>query len=164
MASGDTLCILLPTHNDFPASAPAVPISRNAILYLQFAQPGTPEVAVFRNIMPRRYGGGSITANIYWIALTAVAGNVAWDGAFERNDANDHDLDSDNFATAQTAADVATNATNGKLAVSVITWTASQIDGITAGDPFRLKLRRPAAAASEMTASAQFHSLELKEV
>ena len=63
MASGQTLCIFTPLHNEPPASNPAILDTRNQHTVLDF-DPTTNESAVFKGIMRRNYGGGGVTVDI----------------------------------------------------------------------------------------------------
>ena len=103
MASGDTLLILTPHHNNPPDSNPATLDTRNDIPVLDF-DADTDESAVFRAVMPRNYGGGGITLTLYWSASTAITGNVVWKAAFRSFTDDGDDLDTKSFAAAPSAA------------------------------------------------------------
>jgi hypothetical protein len=82
---------------------------------------------------------------IFWTGITAITGTVKWQVEFERCNTT---LDSDSFDTAVTAVDAAPG-TVGVLVKTTITVTT--IDGITAGDMFRLRLTRVADDATNDT-------------
>jgi hypothetical protein len=163
MASGNSLVGFTPQANEAPVSNGATLDMRNAIMVLDF-DATTEKTAVFRGILPRHYASGGITASIHWMATSATSGDVKWGLAFERDNANNHDLDADAFATEQTGTGTA-NATSGKTTTTTITFTDGAIlDSLAVGDPFRLKLARKAAdGADTMTGDAEFIGLELRE-
>jgi hypothetical protein len=164
MASGDTLVVFRPLDNQPPATGYATFDTRNSIPVLDF-DAASDEDAVFGAVLPRFYGGGGITATLYWLASSAVAGDVIWNAAFERNHANGDDLDADSFATAQAAAATTANGTSGKVITSTITFTdGAQIDSLAAGEAFRLKVTRDANAGGDtMAGDAELLMVELKE-
>ena len=130
-------------HNQPPSTSFATLDTRNSIAVLDFDDAST-ESAVFVGIMPE---GAVLTSglivNLDFMATTATSGNARWSVAFERCTT---DLDSDSFDTA-TAATVAVASTSGIVAVGSITCTA--IDGITAGDLFRLRVQRLGGDAAD---------------
>jgi hypothetical protein len=138
-----TYAVFTATDNQPTATAFATLDTRNSIAVLDFDDAST-ESAVFVGIMPE---GAVLTSglivNLDFMATTATSGNVRWSVAFERCTT---DLDSDSFDTA-TAATVATSGTSGIVAVGAITCTA--IDGITAGDLFRLRVQRIGGDAAD---------------
>ena len=162
MASGNTLCVFLPQDNEPPASAYAQLDTRNSMLLLAF-DASTQEGAVFRGVMPSHYAGGGLTLDLFWMAASATSGDVKWDAAYEENDTNNNDLDSDAFGTASTAT-TTTNGTSGKVTKSTITISHANCGSPAAGDPFRLRVRRIAADGGDtMTGDAQLLSIHAKE-
>lgn len=163
MASGNTLAELIPQMAEPPASGYAQLDTRNSIALLAF-DASTNESAVFRGVLPSHYSGGGLTIDIYWMGATATSGNVRWGVSIERNNDNNHDLDSDNFGTEQLATGAA-DATSGQLTKTTITVSSgANMDSLAAGEPYRLKLRRLASdGADTMTGDAQFHSGHVKE-
>ncbi|NBW18710.1 MAG: hypothetical protein EBR82_63130, partial [Caulobacteraceae bacterium] len=131
--------------------------TRNSIAVLDFDDAST-ESAVFVGVMPEGASLGSgLIVYLHFMATTATSGNVRWSVAFERSNT---DLDADSFDTA-TAATVATSGTSGIVTVGSITCTA--IDGITAGDLFRLRVQRLGAdAADTMTGDAELIAVEVR--
>lgn len=161
MASGNTLCVFTPAGNQPPASTYATYNTRNSHLVLEF-DAATNWSAVFAGVLPRHYTSGGITVTIIWMAASATSGNCVWNAAFERDDTA-LDLDADSFATAQ-ATTAAAPGTSGFPAYTTITFTNAQIDGLLAGEAFRLKLTRDAANVSDtMTGNAQVLRVELRE-
>lgn len=163
MASGDTLAIFTPESNQPPATAYAALFVRNGHLVLAF-DTTTQQTAIFAGVLPRNYAGGGITAYASWMAASATSGTIGWDITFERDNAANHDLDADAFATAQTITAATVDATSGKVAVTnvAITAGATGTDSLAAGDAFRLRVRRDVANDSA-TGDAHLLNVEIKE-
>jgi len=180
MASGDTLVIFTPHANEPPATNYASVDLRNVHLVLDFND-AVAESAVFSGLLPRNYAGGGITVTIVWMGGSAgllraagqpvrdvitplATGGVKWNAAFERHQAGIDDLDSDSFATAQTATGAAP-ATDGSTAYTSIAFTSgAQMDSLAVGESFRLKVTRDAAdAADTMTGDAELLMIEIRE-
>jgi hypothetical protein len=145
-------------HNQPPSTAFATLDTRNSIAVLDF-DAATDENAVFVGIMPEAASLGSgLIVRLHWMATTATSGNVRWGVQFERSNT---DLDSDSFDTAVEAT-AAANGTSGILTTTAITVTT--IDGITAGDVFRLKVFRNADDATNdtMTGDAELVAVEVR--
>ena len=83
MASGDTLLIFTPLHNEPPSSDPATLDLRNQHPVLDF-DAATNESAIFSAVMPRSYAGGGLTVYIHYAMSSATSGDIDWDVAFER--------------------------------------------------------------------------------
>ena len=163
MATGDTLAVFTPTHNEPTTVNPATLDVRGDHLVLDFDD-STDEYAVLSAVLPRQYKGGGLTVTLIWAATTATTGNVEWTVRFERLQESADDLDSDSFATAQTAI-IATASTLGQVKYTEIAFTNSEIDGLLAGERFRLKITRNANGASDtMTGDAELVAVELREI
>lgn len=102
----------------------------------------------WQSAVPQIYDGGNLTLTIYWVALTAVVGNVVWAAAIERLNAGQSIL-TDGFAALQTAAASAAPGVLGNIASITIPFTNAQADAIAAGDPFRLFIQRTASAGGD---------------
>jgi len=165
MASGDTLYTITPESNQPPASAYATPDRRNGLLVLDF-DADTDENAIFVGILPRHYAGGGITVYLHWMASSAISGTCRWAVAIERHLAGTDDSDSDSFATAQTAGGTASG-TSGSETVTSITFTdGAQMDSLTVGERFRLKVTRDADGTSgtdSVTGDTELVAVEIKE-
>ncbi len=164
MASGNALFAFTAAHSDPPAANYATQGTRNNQIVLEF-DPGTvAESAVFRGWLPPHYSGGGITLVLRWCATTATSGAVKWHAQFERVDAGTLDIDADSFATAQTTT-TTTSGTSGVTVTTTITFTNSQIDGLVAGEWFRLKVTRDAndAADTMTTSDAQLYGVSATE-
>lgn len=163
MASGNTLVIFSPQHNEPPASAYATPDTRNGHLVLDF-DAATDEAVIFKGILPRSYTGGGLTVSIHWAATSATSGTCRWQAAFEA--ISGQDIDADGFASAQSAGS-ATNATSGIETITSITFTdGAQMDSLAAGGAFRLKINRDAdgtTGTDDMTGDAELLVVEIKE-
>jgi hypothetical protein len=135
--------------------------ARNAIPFVAFNDT-TAQSTVFLGIIPE---GADFTTGIKvrfkWIAASATSGNTIWTSAFERMNT---DVDADSFATGVDSTAQACNATNGIPTSSEIDHSGSEIDGLTAGDLFRIKLTRKAADGGDtMTGDAQLLAVEIQQ-
>jgi hypothetical protein len=97
----------------------------------------------WQRFMPQNYSGDDLTLNLYWVAKTAIVGDVVLAAAFERNEVG-HNVDADSFAALQTAGASLAPGTLGDIAKSTIAFTQAQADAVVAGDPFRLFIQRTA--------------------
>lgn len=163
MASGNTLAVFTPLHNQPPASNFATLGLRNAHPTLGF-DPTTEQSALFGGLLPRAYAGGGITVSVHWMAASATSADTKWGVSFERHQEAADDLDSDSFASEQTATSTAPG-TSGQVRVTTIAFTnGAQIDSLAVGESFRLKVSRKAAdAADTMAGSAELIRVELRE-
>jgi len=162
MASGETLVVCYPAEYQPRASNFATIDRRNSQLVLDFD--GTAdEEAYWVKALPRYYlGKYGLTVKVVWSASTATSGNVVWAASFERHGGG-HDHDADSFAGEQTATAVA-NATSGVETETSIQFDTTQIDGLLAGEGFRLKLRRLGTHASDtMAGDAEVWRVEVIE-
>lgn len=163
MASGNSLCAFTALDNQAPTSAFATLDVRNAHPVLDF-DADTDENAVFGLVLPRHYAGGGLTVSLYWMASSATTGDVKWDVAIERHQADTDDLDSDTFASAQTTT-VTTVGTSGAVNVDTVAFTSgAQMDSLAAGESFRIKVTRDANAAGDtMSGDAEILRVEIRE-
>jgi len=162
MASGDTLVVFTPLHNEAPSANFATLDLRNGHPVLDF-DAASDEDAIFTGVLPRNYSGGGITATLIWLATSATTGDVVWNTAIERIDTGT-DTDADSFATAN-AATATTSGTSGAPTYTGIAHTSgAQMDSLAAGEAFRLKVTRDANNASDtMTGDAELLAVEIKE-
>jgi len=160
--SGGTLTLVRFTANDnqAPASSFAALDTRNSILVLDF-DAASDENAVFTSIIPEAADFTTgITARLQWTATSATSGDCVWVVAFERMTT---DIDSDSFATGVSGTST-TNGTSGILTATAINFTGSEIDGLVAGEPFRIKVTRDADAGGDtMAGDAELISIELRQ-
>lgn len=161
MASGNTLCVFLPYHNEPPSSNFALLDLRNGHPVLVF-DPTTQWIAIFTGVLPRHYAGGGITVYVHW-SSAGTTNTVGWDVAFERIGDSQQDIDSDGFASAQTITAVTVPATSGHVDITNVAISdGANIDSIAVGESFRLRIRRD--VANDTSASnAELLAVELKE-
>ena len=133
---------LLPERATFPGTGAASyaldPTS--AIPTIVYAESGIHETAFWSGIVPREYLGGDLTLRIHWTSDHAAANNVRWSIAFEAQ-ASGFDINASGFDTA-TLATTAGSTTVGVIVVSDITLAVADLDGVVAGDPFRISIQR----------------------
>ena len=163
MASGNTLLQFAAQAYEAPATNYAQIGMRNAHTMLAF-DTTTQETAFFTCVMPRHYGGGGVTVYLHWMAASGiVTGTVGWDVAFERMSDGATDLNSDSFATAQTVTAATVPGTSGVVSVTNVAITnGANMDGLVAGDSFRLRVRRD-VANDTAAGDAQLIAIEIKE-
>jgi hypothetical protein len=144
--------------NQPPATAFATLDTRNSIAVLDF-DAATVESAIFSSVIPEAADLTSgLLVRLLWMATSATSGNCRWGVQVERANT---DLDSDSYDTAA-EAHTAANATSGIPTLTEITLTT--IDGLTAGDTYRLKVFRKADDATNdtMTGDAELIAVELR--
>lgn len=162
MASGDTLLIFTPLHNEPPASNPATLDTRNAHPVLDF-DASINEDAVFSAVMPRAYDGGGVTVYLHYAMSSATSGDVDWDVAFERIGDQQQDIDSDSFAAAQSVDNTTVPGTSGNVDIASVAFTdGAQMDSVAGGEGFRIKVTRD-ATNDTAAGDAELRFVELKE-
>lgn len=162
MASGDTLVVFTPLHNEPPSSAPATLDTRNAHPVLDF-DASTNETAVFSGVMPRHYGGSGVTVYIHYAMSSATSGDIDWDAAFERIGDQQQDIDSDGFASANSVDNTTVPSTSGNVDIVNMTFTdGPDMDSVAVGEGFRLKVTRDATNDSAAE-DAELRFVEIKE-
>ena len=153
-----TLARFTPRENQPPATAFATLDTRNSITVLDF-DAAVDESAFFSGVIPENANLASgLQIRLAWMATSATSGNCRWGVQIERCTT---DLDTDSFDTA-TEATGAANGTSGIATITSITVTA--IDGLTAGDTFRIKVFRNADDATNdtMTGDAELIAVEVR--
>ncbi len=146
----------------FPTSDAATFTVRNTHRLLAFPA-GVDRSAYFTGVLPEAYGGAGLTVGIEWIAASATAGDVVWGVAFERH-GQVLDLDTDSFATEKTTTSTA-QSTNGVKRVAEITFTNTEIDGLLAGEQYRIRVRRVGTNGSDtMSGDAQVAIVTISQV
>lgn len=162
MASGNTLLVFSAEDGSPPSSAFAAWTRRNNHIVAGF-DAAADESLDFRGVLPQHYSGGGLTILLHWIAESATSGTCRWSAAMERLNT---DMDSDSFATAQTAGDTA-NATSGIITTTSISMSSgANMDSLVAGEAFRLRISRDADGTSgtdDMTGDAQLVAVEVRE-
>jgi len=156
-AGTKTYAIFTPLNNEPPATNYATIDTRNSIMVLDF-DGTTQESAVFRSIMPEGASFSSLVAYIWAMATTAITGDVIWGVQYE--DMNASDLDTDSFSTGVTKAMTIAATSGVPLGITIST---SSFDGITVGDPYRVKIYRAAAEAGDtLVGDAEFLAVEIR--
>lgn len=162
MASGDTLVVLTPLHNEPPAATPALLDTRNSHPVLDF-DATTNWSAVFSAVMPRHYAGSGVTVYIHYAMSSAEANTIDWDAAFERIGDQQQDIDADGFAVVQSVNNTTVPATSGLVdIVSIAFNNGGQMDSIAVGEGFRLKVTRD-AASDDAAGDAELVFVEITE-
>lgn len=165
MAAGDTLRSWEAIEARSPAANAATLDERNIFLVLDF-DATTDETAYFGGVMPRHYSGGAVVVTLVWAPTSATSGTARWEAAFERHDDGVFDLDVDSFAATQSAGGTAPGTSAGRVRYTSITFSAAQIDGLVAGESFRLLVRRDAdgtTGTDDMAGDAELVRVEMRE-
>lgn len=172
MASGDTLVTFTPLDNTPPATAYATfdtmtgaSTPAEAIPVLDFDDT-TQEYADFYAVMPASYAGGGVTITVGYSAAEASTDVVDWEAAFRRVADDAEDLDT----TAHTydfngSVDTAPSAV-GEVAYASITFTdGADMDSVTAGDYFVLRVTRDPTpdSGTDVTGDASIHFIRISE-
>lgn len=163
MASGDSLLIWTPLHNEPPSSNAATFDTRNQHPVLDF-DATTNESAVFSAVMPQHYAGTTgVTVYIHYSMSSATADTVDWDAAFERIGDQQLDVDGDSFAAVNSVDDTTVPGTSGLVDVVSIAFTdGADMDSVAAGELFRIKITRD-ASSDDATGDAELHAVEIRE-
>lgn len=163
MASGDTLLLFLPYHNEPPTSNYATFDVRNQHPCLDFDDSSN-EDAVFTGVMPQHYAGTTgVTVRLFWAMSSATANDVDWDVAFERIGDQVLDVDGDSFAAVNSADNNTVPATSGLVDVVSITFTdGADMDSVAAGELFRIKVTRD-ASSDTASGDAELYAVEIQE-
>ncbi len=163
MASGDTLLIFSPLHNEPPSSNPATLDIRNQHPTLDF-DATTNEVAVFSAVMPQSYAGTTgVTVYLHYAMSSATSGDIDWDVAFERIGDQQLDIDADSFAAVNSVDNTTVPATSGNVDIVSVAFTdGADMDSVAVGEAFRLKVTRD-AASDTAAGDAELVKVEIRE-
>lgn len=162
MASGDTLLIFTPLHNEPTTSNFATLDTRNQHPVLDF-DASTNEDAVFSAVMPQSYAGGGVTVFLHYALSSATSGNTDWDVAFERIGDQQLDIDGDSFAAVNSVDNTTVPGTSGLVDIVSIAFTdGADMDSVAVGESFRIKVTRD-AAADTATGDAELVKVEIRE-
>lgn len=170
MASGNTLLVLTPLDNVPPATLYApldimvgTSTPAESIPILKFDDT-TVWYADFYGVMPSTYAGGGVTLAFYWSAAAAT-NNGVWAAAFRRVADDDEDLDTTAHTyDYNTTADLTPASAVGEVAYDTLTFTdGADMDSVTAGDYFILRVKRPAPSGTKITGNQHLHALVIKE-
>ena len=163
MASGDTVAIFTPLHNEPPATSYATIDIRNNHPCLDF-DAASSEQAVFSSILPQNYGGSGITvyATGAWSSDTDDGHTTALEFSFERIGNAQQDVDIDSFTSGLTAL-LTVDATSGKTDIGNKAFSnGAEIDSIAVGELFRFKVTCN-TTGSDHTGDFELYGIELKE-
>lgn len=162
LATGGAFVLgFFPHDNEPPSANYAVIDLRNGRPVLAFDDT-TAWSAIFTGLLPASYGGGGLTVNVHWMAA-ATSGTVGWTVEIERGDAGGTDFDADSFAAAQTITATTVPATSGQMVATTVSIAAgANMDGLAAGELFRLRLTRD-VANDTAAGNAQVLLVEVKE-
>lgn len=166
MASGDTLLIFTPLHNEPPTATDAATIDlRNFHPVLDFDAAAN-ESAVFSAVMPRNYAGTTgVTVYLHYAMSSSVStdGDIDWDVAFERIGDQQLDIDGDGFAAVNSVDNTTVPATSGNVDIVNVTFTdGADMDSVAVGEGFRVKVTRD-AASDTAAGDGELVFVEIKE-
>lgn len=163
MASGDTLLVFTPLHNEPPAANYATLDTRNQHPVLDFDATAD-ESAVFSSVMPRSYAGTTgVTVYLHYAMSSAEADTVDWDVAFERIGDQQLDIDGDGFAAVNSVDNTAVPGNSGDVDIVNVTFTdGADMDSVAVGEGFRLKVTRD-AVNDDAAGDAELRFVEIKE-
>lgn len=157
-----TLTRWSPRDNQAPASNFAPFDVRNSILLLDFAPaPAANRSAVFVGVIPEAAVlTNGLIVRLLWTSTSGTTGNCRWGVQFEKMTTS---IDTDSFDTA-TELNSSAPTTAGVPKITDITCTS--IDGLVAGDFFRLKVYRDSSdtANDTMAGDAELIGIELRAV
>lgn len=133
---------------DFGAGALPCPLAdvrgTHAVLrYLVDIDSGLP----WQRSVGNAYAGANIAVGIYWIGAPESAGDVVWAVAFERDNAGE-DASTENWGSFESAVSPAVGGDSDIQFVS-IPLTQAQADGIAAGEPLRIYVKREGSSSGD---------------
>ncbi|KKM87769.1 hypothetical protein LCGC14_1265570 [marine sediment metagenome] len=162
-ASGDTLVVFTPLHNEPTALNFATLDTRNQHPVLDFRGDAIIEEAVFTGVMPRYYGSSGITIYIHYSMGTATSGNIDWGAQFERIGDQQQDIDDDGWGGTNTTNNTTVPGTSGDVDIINITFTDGvDMDSIAVGESFRLKVLRDGLTDTS-EGDAELVAIEIQE-
>lgn len=153
-----------PRDNEPPSGSYATLDERNIHPVLDFS-PTTDEAAVFTSVMHHDYNGPTGTSvAIHYSMETATTGTIVWQAAWERIGEGQQDIDTDGFAAFNSISGVVPS-TSGHVDVLLVQFTdGADMDNVSAGELFRLKIQRDADNASDSApGDAELHAVVLRE-
>ena len=160
MASGDVLSKFTAMNNDYQGSNPATPGGVGARTVMEFDQT-TDEFGEFGDSMDSRYEGSGITVTC-WCWTSATTGNAAIEAAIVRQNAGDNI--SDAFTAVNTSGAVAVPGVANQIFTITITFTdGADMDSVTKGDPFRIRINRDTGIGSNVAADLILDRTEISE-
>lgn len=162
MAAGDSLLVWIALGTEAPSANYGTLDTRNLHPMADFDDT-TNESIILRGIMPQQYGGNGIDVILHVSMTSAVSGDTDWDCECELIGVGDQDLDSDGFAAANSTDNTTVPGTSGHVQQITIAFTdGADMDSITAGDQFRLRITRD-AVSDTAAGDAEITAVELRE-
>jgi hypothetical protein len=165
MATTNVLASFSPLSNEPPATAFATLDTRNSHIVLDF-DGATDEEAVFSSVLPAHYSGGGLTINTYWSFTTATTGSLRVQTAIEEIDASSLDIDADSFASFNSAGGTAPGTSGQVIKVTTTHASGAEMDLLSVGEHYRLKIRRDADGTSgtdDIATDAELLFVEIRE-
>lgn len=160
MASGDTLCMFDALCGGPPSTNYATVDHVDGSYCLDF-DTTTQEAVIFTAVMPQNYAGGDLSVYLHWAATSATSGTIGWTLELERK-ADGDSMASGSWASATTVTAATVPGSAQAKASSSATISGAALDGITAGDLFRLRVKRD-VANDTATGDAELYSVEIRE-
>lgn len=164
MASGATLLVLTPLSVSGPGGTTTAQIDwlvgtsspAESIPVLAF-DTTTVEYVDFHSVLPAAYSGGGLTLRFFHGAGTTTGG-VAYEAAFRRIENDAEDLDTTAFTYDYNTMTVATlPSAVGEVNVNTLAFTSgADMDGLLAGEPFILRVRRATANGTDTAATDSY--------
>ena len=166
MASGDTLLILIAQMGMPPSSGNIAAGGRRGgtgPFHWAF-DAATAENMDFFATMPAHYDGGGINVSLRWAASSATSGDVVWGAQIDRHQDDVDDLDGTSFSGQNTVTATAASASGEKSYDSITFTDGADMDSLAAGEDFRLRIQRVAAAGGDtMTGDAALYTVYITE-
>ena len=116
--------------------------------------------AIFTGKLNASYGGNGLTFTLQ-MTQVSTSGNTDWHVFIERMNSG-FNIDLASFATAQTTLNTTVPGTSGDTQEIDITFTNAQIDGLLAGEYFRVKVERD-STTDTATGTSELIQLTMKE-
>lgn len=135
--------------------------SRNAHPLLDFDDT-VDEFAMWTLRLPEDYGGGGLTVSTFWAFTSAIAGTLGIEAAIEFIALSGLDIDADSFAAAQAATGVAPGTNGQVIQVDILFTDGGQMDSLTAGGLFRLRVNRD-VSVDTVAGDAELMHVTVKE-
>ncbi len=162
MASGHSLIIFDSHHAANPASSFGRFGERGTQPFIALAEG---ESCYFAGIMPQHYAGTTgIGVYVHWMSEDQTSGTVVWDIQFAVyvQAGSDMDTGDGDFAAVNAITDTAVADAGDIMLADVRTFTdGADMDSVTAGDFFRMKIARNASGT--MANDAQIVAIEIRE-
>lgn len=155
--------VFRPQDNEPPTANFATLDTRNIHPVLNFDD-ATDESAQFSGFLPNNYAGNGLTIICFWVALSATSGDIVIDVSIERDDLGGLDIDADSYAAVVSDTSTAPGTSGQIFTTDHVFTSGAAMDGLLAGELFRVKVTRDANAAGDtMVGDAQLLRVVVKE-